>query len=293
VTDAAVHAFAEDEPPASRLAAALGVPLRLVDLHAFPDGETLVTAPESPPTVIAYRSLDRPNGKLVPLLLACDAWRRAGARRLVLVAPYLCYLRQDTLFQPGQSLSRDVIGGLLGPRFERIVTVNPHLHRTTDLGPVFGTEVTVLSAAGELARVLGGAGQAVVVGPDEESAPWAAAVGEAMGAPSLTLLKHRSGDRQVELTAPDPSALAGRRAILVDDICSSGATLARAVERLRAAGAASVEIAVTHALFDAEAEARLKAAGAARIVSTDSCAHPTNAVALAPLLAGALRSETA
>ncbi|MFN4177048.1 ribose-phosphate diphosphokinase [Phenylobacterium sp.] len=294
MTDAAVHAFAEDEVPAGRLAAALGVPLRLVDLHAFPDGETLVTVAESPPTVVVYRSLDRPNGKLVPLLLACDAWRRAGARRLVLVAPYLCYLRQDTLFRPGQSLSRDVIGGLLGPRFERIVTVNPHLHRTPDLGPVFpGAEVTVLSAARELARALGGADQAVVVGPDEESAPWAAAVGAALSAPSLTLLKHRSGDREVELTAPDPKALAGRRAILVDDICSSGATLARAVERLRAAGAASVEIAVTHALFDAEAEARLKAAGAVRIVSTDSCAHPTNAVALAPLLAGALRSETA
>jgi ribose-phosphate pyrophosphokinase len=293
VTDAAVHAFAEDEAPAGRLAAALGVPLRLVDLHAFPDGETLVTVPETPSTVIAYRSLDRPNGKLVPLLLACDAWRRAGARRLVLVAPYLCYLRQDTLFRPGQSLSRDVIGALLGPRFERIVTVNPHLHRTADLGPVFGTEVTVLSAAEALAGALGDGGSPVVVGPDEESAPWAAAVAEAMGAPSLALLKHRSGDRAVELTAPDPKALAGRRAILVDDICSSGATLARAVERLRAAGAGSVEIAVTHALFDAEAEARLKAAGAARIVSTDSCAHPTNAVALAPLLAGALRSETA
>ncbi|ACG76876.1 phosphoribosylpyrophosphate synthetase [Phenylobacterium zucineum HLK1] len=288
-----VHAFADEEAPASRLAAALGVPLRLVDVHAFPDGETLPRVPETAPTVIVYRSLDRPNPKLMPLMLACDAWRRAGAQRLVLVAPYLCYMRQDTVFEPGQSLSRDVIGALLGARFDRIVTVNPHLHRTSDLSAVFGCDADALSAAEDLARTLGGDGEPVVVGPDVESAPWAADVAGFLGAPSLTLAKRRRGDREVELSVPDPAMVAGRRAILVDDICSSGATLALAARRLVAAGAASVEIAVTHALFEPSADARLRAAGVQRIVSTDSCPHPTNAVALAPLLAVALAGEGA
>lgn len=286
-----VQAFAEDEAPARRLADALGAELALVALHAFPDGETLPTVPKPASTVLLYRSLDRPNPKLVPLLQAADALRRAGASRLVLVAPYLCYLRQDAVFASGQPLSRDVVLPLLGARFDRVVTVDPHLHRTGDLSAVLGTPATVVSAGEVLAEAVGGAGAPVVVGPDIESEPWAAAVAGPLGAPHLSLRKRRLGDREVVLDLPDGLSLAGRRVILVDDICSSGATLALATARMLEKGAATVEIAVTHALFDAATEARLRAAGAARIVSTDSCAHPTNAAPLAPRLAGALAQE--
>ena len=93
---------------------------------------------------------------------------------------------------------------------------------------------------------------------------------------------------------PPPAAaqkIRGRRAVIIDDICSSGTTLLSATRLLMDHGAASVEIAVVHALFDAAVAARLRAAGAARILSTDSCSHPTNAAVLAPLLAAALRTE--
>jgi ribose-phosphate pyrophosphokinase len=288
----AVHAFPEDEAPARRLAQALSLPLGLVDLHVFPDGETLPTVPGAVQTVLIYRSLDRPNDKIVPLLLACDAWRRAGARRLVLVAPYLCYLRQDTVFAAGQPLSRDVIAPLLAQRFERVVTVDPHLHRTLRLDPVFaGAQVTVLSAARDLARAVSGDDSPIVVGPDQESAAWAGVVAAGLNAPHITFTKERLGDREVRLSLPKASFVRSRRVVLVDDVCASGATLELAVRMLRDAGAVQVDICVTHALFDAATDARLRQAGAARIVSTDSCAHPTNAVALDRLLATALQRE--
>lgn len=288
---AVLHAFEDEAAPAGRLAAALGLEFGLVNLHEFPDGETLPTVPGAASTVLVYRSVDRPNPKLMPLLLACDAWRRAGARRLVLVAPYLSYLRQDALFEPGQSLSRDVLGGLLAPRFDRIVTVDPHLHRTADLSASWNTPVTVLSAAPLLAAALPGLAAPLVVGPDAEAGAWARALAEALGAPHVTFRKERHGDRDVQLTLPDGVAIRGRSAVLVDDVCSTGVTLERATERLGEAGAASVDVAVTHALFDDEALARLKRAGARRIVSSDSCEHPTNAAPLAGLLAAALRGE--
>ena len=78
---------------------------------------------------------------------------------------------------------------------------------------------------------------------------------------------------------------------LVDDICSSGATLLAAATQLKAAGAASVDVAVVHALFDGAAEARLRAAGVRRIVSTTSIRHPTNGADLSALLAQALKDE--
>lgn len=288
---AVLHAFEDEAAPAGRLAAALGVAFGQVALHRFPDGEALPTVPATTSSVLVYRSLDRPDPKLMPLLLACDAWRRAGARRLVLVAPYLSYLRQDAVFGPGQSLSRDVLGDLLGPRFDRIVTVDPHLHRTADLSARWNTPVTVLSAAPVLAAALPGLATPLVVGPDEEAGAWAAALADALGAPHVTFRKERRGDRDVELTLPAGLAIRGRSAVLTDDVCSTGVTLERATQRLREAGTVSVDVAVTHALFDDEAQARLKGAGARRIVSSDSCRHPTNAAPLAGLLAAALRDE--
>jgi ribose-phosphate pyrophosphokinase len=287
-----VQAFAEQAEPARALAQALGVGFHPVALHRFPDGEVMpVTSPWAG-TVIVYASLDHPNEKLIALILACDAWRRAGAVRLVLVAPYLCYMRQDVVFAPGQPLSRDVVCGLLGARFDRVVTVDAHLHRTRSLSAAFG-EVPAkdLSAAGPLAEALAGPDRPVVVGPDVESAPWVGRIARRLGGEALMFAKRRRGDAQVRLSPPDLAAVRGRAVMLVDDICSSGATLIAAAGLLREAGAASIDVGVVHALFDAGVEARLRAAGVGRIISTNSVQHPTNRAALAPLLADALRNE--
>jgi len=289
---AAVFAFADDHAPAHRLADQLGLPLHPVHLHQFPDGESLPTVAGGFTTAILYRGLANPDSKLFSLLLAADALRRAGTARLILAAPYLPYLRQDKVFAPGQPLSRDVLGGLLGPVFDRVLTVAPHLHRTGELTPVFGgTPVDIAPVAPLLARGLCGGPPPLVVGPDSESEPWVSAVAGEIDAEALVLRKVRRGDAAVELAVPDGVSLAGRRTVLVDDICSSGATLAAAARLLHARGAASVEAVVVHALFDEAAATSLRQAGIGRVASTDSCRHPTNRIYLAGLLADALRED--
>jgi len=289
---AAVYAFERDWAPAWRLAGELGLGLRAVKLRNFPDGESLPNVGDCPSNVLFYCSLDRPDAKLMSMLLAADALRRAGAKRLVLVVPYLPYMRQDAVFEPGEPLSRDVLGGLLGARFERIVTVEPHLHRTHDLTAVFGgTPVTALSAAPVLAARIRGDEPPLVVGPDAESDAWTAAVASCLGASHLTLQKVRRGDRDVTLTLPTEAEVRGRNVVLVDDICSTGATLAGAVRKVCEAGAASVDVLVVHALFQPRVGVTLRRLGARSLMSTDSCAHPSNAIHLAPLIASALREE--
>lgn len=285
-------AFPDEAAPAGRLARALGVEPGLIDLHQFPDGETLPTVPGAARTTVIYRSLDRPDPKLMPLLLAADAARGAGAERLVLVCPYLCYLRQDAVFAPGQPVSRDVICGLLGRAFDRVITVDAHLHRTSDLSAAMGVRADDLSAAEPLADALKGEAP-VVIGPDSESAPWAQRIADRLGGELLVFEKRRSGDRQVTLAAPDLSHVKGRRAVVVDDVASSGTTILAVTEALERAGAARMEVGVVHALFGPDVGERMKAAGVARVVSTDSVAHPTNAAHLAGILAEALREEFA
>lgn len=280
---------------AGRLAALSGISCKGVDIHSFPDGESLVTVGNSADTAILYCSLDRPNTKLVELMLAAAALRDQGVERLILIAPYLCYMRQDTAFHAGEAVSQRVIGDWLAGLFDRIITVDPHLHRTPDIKDVFpGAEADALSATSTLARLIRGdncSEDFVLVGPDGESRQWVQQIAALLSVPMLIGDKVRDGDRRVRIHIPHREQVSGRIAYVVDDVVSSGVTLATSAELLIEAGASRVEVIVVHALCGPDDLTHMKNAGIDRLRSTDSVLHPTNAVSLAPLLAGALENE--
>lgn len=130
---------------------------------------------------------------------------------------------------------------------------------------------------------------ALLMGPDGESAQWVAQAAARHGLEHAVCTKERHGDRSVTIHLPPVAvqgrAGQGRAVVLLDDMASTGHTLAQAARLLLQDGAASVDVAVTHALIDAEALAALHAAGAGEFWSTDCVAHPTNAVAMAVALA--------
>jgi ribose-phosphate pyrophosphokinase len=131
----------------------------------------------------------------------------------------------------------------------------------------------------------------VVVGPDAESEPWVRDLAGRLGLAHAVARKTRRSDRSVAISFTDSSLFAGRPALLVDDIVSSGGTLMTCAKALQAAGATTVDAVVTHALFAPELVASLVEAGIRSIKSTDSVPHPTNAIALDAVLAGILRKE--
>src|SRR5690606_40721282 len=89
--------FPDSLAPARRLADALGGDCGAIDVHRYPDGESLVTLPpQLADTVVLFRGLEDANARLVELLLACDGARANGARRIILVAPYLCRSEEHT-----------------------------------------------------------------------------------------------------------------------------------------------------------------------------------------------------
>jgi ribose-phosphate pyrophosphokinase len=287
-----VHAFPDSLVFARKLGGALGRPLERITLHHFPDWESLVRVRATPGApAIVVRSLDDPNAKLVELLLAADALRRAGAGPLTLVAPYLAYMRQDRIFAPGEPISQRVVGALLGGAFDRVLTVEAHLHRIRKLAEVFPCRAASLAAAPALARWLREhAAGALLVGPDEESEVWVRDVAAEAGLACSIGRKRRRSDAEVELSLPAlPAGVT--RAVLVDDIVSTGGTLAGAARALRRAGVATVEALVVHAVFAAGSLAALAEAGVARVVSTDTIPHPTNEIGVAALLATALVDE--
>ena len=180
-----IHSFPDSAALGRGLARSLGIGSAAIGIHQFPDGETLVRVkPTTGKLAILVQLLHNPNAKLFPTLLASDALRRAGAERVILVAPYLPYMRQDSVFNPGEPLSQSVIAGILGRSFDHIVTIEPHLHRTHQLSDVFPCSTHAVSAAPILARWIQRTGRgSLVVGPDEESAPWICAIADSAKLP--------------------------------------------------------------------------------------------------------------
>lgn len=280
---------------AGRLAARLDAAVERLETRRFPDGESLVRAPAHAPTTILYGSLNDPDAKLIRLILAAAALRDLGAGRVVLVAPYLCYMRQDKAFREGEAVSQQVIGRLLAEHLDRIVTVDPHLHRVASLSEALpGIEATALTAAPVLGEALmaDGAEPPLLAGPDSESRRWVEAIARPRGLDWVVAEKTRKGDRDVRIDLPDAAAAKDRRVVIVDDVVSSGSTMAALAGILKQAGAARIEAIATHDLARPKARAALHAAGIERIQTTDSVPRAGSpALSLAPLLAQALADE--
>lgn len=282
--------FEEDREFALALAEAAHLEAACVQRHRFPDGELKLRLPPTlPQRVVLLRTLNDPNEKLVELLLIADSARGAGARHLSLVAPYLAYMRQDMAFNPGEVVSQRVVGRFLANLFDAVITVDPHLHRVATLQEAVPVpQAIVLSGAPLLADLIAQQRPgALLMGPDEESAQWIAQAAARHGSAYGVCRKVRHGDRDVSIELPT-IPVTGRAVVLLDDVASSGHTLAVATRLLLAAGATTVDVAVTHALFAQGATELIASAGVQHIWSTNCITHPSNTVCMARSMAAAL-----
>jgi ribose-phosphate pyrophosphokinase len=282
--------FEDESALALRLAQASGLRCAAIERHCFPDGEIRLRLPlPLPERVVILRGLQHGGDKLTELLLAAPTARSLGARHLALVCPYLAYMRQDMAFRPGEAVSQRIVGRLLADLFDTVITVDPHLHRVASLHEaVPAAHALALSGAPLLGDwIATQLHQPLLMGPDAESAAWVTQAAAAHGFDHAVCEKVRHGDRQVEIALPH-RPLKGRAVVLIDDVASSGRTLAQATRLLVQAGAASVDVAVTHALFMDDALAVIHAAGVRHVWSTDCIAHPSNVVSMVPALASAL-----
>lgn len=279
---------------AARLARALRgeTSVHEVDVHAFPDGESLVRVQPSSTAddVLLVCSLHPPDAVTVPLLMAADTLRELGARRIGLVAPYLAYMRQDRRFEPGQAISARLYAKLLSDHFDWLVTVDPHLHRIHRLDEVYTLQSHVVHAAATLAAWIGEhVDTPVIVGPDGESGQWARDVAARIGAPVAVMEKVRLGDTHVRSSVPQVHDYLDHTPVLLDDIISSGHTLVAAIEHLRALGTPAPVCVAVHGLMAGQARQIIEQAGAARVACTNTVHGPVNVIDVSDALAEGVR----
>lgn len=288
---AIVFALPGNEALADALATQAALLRGGLNCRSFADGETYLRflTPVAGRRVVLACTLDQPDAKLLRLLLAANILRELGATQLILVAPYLPYLRQDQRFHEGEGVSARHIAKLLSTHFDGLITVDPHLHRIAHLEDIYTLRLRVVQAAPLMAAwVAREVERPVLIGPDAESAQWVSAVAAAAGCPFRVLEKHRRGDREVRLDAMDLGAVRDHTPVLVDDIIATARTQIAAIQLLAEQGLPAPVCIAVHAIFAGDAAGALAAAGAHRVVSCNSITHASNAIDLRPSLAAAL-----
>lgn len=284
---AAIYTFPGNHAQGKQVADTLELSSYKVAIHHFPDKESLVTLPEKKSDhIIFYLSLDYPNNKLIELLLACKTVRKQGVKCLTLVAPYLSYMRQDKSFHKEEAVSQVIIGQWLSELFDNVITVDPHLHRISSLDEVIpNTKNIVLSATSLLGEFVKSLNKPVyLLGPDEESLQWVKQVAKISQSLYSVAAKKRFSDIQVEIQLPENN-FQDQHIILIDDVISTGNTVAETATKLYTKGAQQVDVIATHALFTKDAMETLNNSNIKNIWSSDSIAHSTNKISLNHLLA--------
>jgi ribose-phosphate pyrophosphokinase len=282
-----------NERLADALTAELGAERGSAVVRRFPDGECYVRVeqPVRGRNVILVCTLHHPDDKVLPLAFLAATARELGASSVGLVAPYLAYMRQDRRFREGEGVSSTYFAQLLSPSFHWLVTVDPHLHRWSSLAEVYRIPSAAVHAASAVSDwIRQNVHLPLVIGPDVESAQWVEAVASGAGAPHVVLSKSRRGDEDVSVSLPDVSRWQAHTPVLVDDIISTAHTMIESVRHLESAGLAAPVCVGIHAVFADRAYEQLLAAGAARIATTDTIPHPTNQIAVAPVLAEGIRA---
>jgi len=280
-----------------KIAQELGVESLNTESKKFPDGENYIRINIENETLIAGKeviivqstgpsaSADQ-NGRLMELFMMIDSVKRMGAKKIIVVVPYIAYARQDKIFRPGESQFGHAIIYIINYfGIDEFYAVDVH-------APIMLNECSCKAINIDSMKLLAdyvkskGAKDIVVVSPDkgaiERSMAFAKHFGENI---PVELLEKERDVKTGEIDMSGKLNLKDKDVVIADDIIATGGTMATAIKIAKESGARKVFAVATHALLLGQAKFRIIKAGADEIIGTDSIDNEASKVSLAKIIA--------
>lgn len=255
-------------------------------IKRFPDGESYVRINSIVKNKVAilFCTLNDPDKKILSLMFAAKTLKESGAKKIILISPYLPYMRQDKRFKPGETITAKLLAEFLSDWIDYLVTIDPHLHRIHQLANIYSIPVLTLHAAREIAQwIKENIPSPFLIGPDSESKQWVFEIAEQLKAPYIVCSKNRLSAREVKIEIP-PFSSTDKTLILLDDIISTGSSMIAILKQLSLRGLNGICLAV-HPLFHKKTKNDLLTAGAVAIITCNTISNSTNQINILDLIA--------
>lgn len=270
---------------ATNLASRLHQPLMHTTYKRFPDDEFYVRLHDNiagQDVLIVQTAY--PDPKIIELFLLQDAVHDAGAKTITVILPYFGYSRQDKKFENGEAISARAIAQHISLHADCVVTVDPHKDHILKFFTVPAYSCTAVST---IAHYLKEKNIDFILAPDKGAKERAREAAAFINCEYDYLEKTRIDGSTVKIT-PKKLDARGRHVAIIDDIISTGSTMAHSIKELKKQGAASVSVACTHGLFVGGAKEKLLDADCDEIISTDTIETEYSKVSAAECIAETL-----
>ncbi len=272
-----LFALSSNRALAEEISKTSGIEISNVDVFKFSDGEITVNIEESVRghDVFIVQSTSAPaNEHLMELLIMADAMKRASARTLTVIMPYYGYSRQDRKAKSRQPITAKLIADMLQVAgVNRLICIDLH---AAQIQGFFNVPIDNFPAAPLLADYFLYSKKLkniVVVSPDHGGATRARIFARILNAPLAIIDKRRSAPNKAEVQNIIGD-VAGKTAIMVDDIIDTAGTLIAGAEALIKAGAIDVYAAATHPVLSGDAIERIEESVLCEVVVTDTINIP-------------------
>jgi len=287
----AVIAGSASKDLGKRIARRLKAPYVEAKTRVFPDGESKITFGRIPKNsvVLVVQSTYPPVDTNLLQALSIISQARNVSSKIYAVLPYMGYARQDRQFLSGEVVTMSIVARMLqAAGAKKIVVVD--IHSKIALNH-FKIPKENVSAIPELAKYFKKMKlkNALVVSPDMGGTLRAKKFAALLNTDFIALKKSRNRKTGKVLIQSSKVDVRGKDLILVDDIISTGSSIVKAAQFLKRQRCKRVFVACTHGLFVDDAEKRIKKAGVARIISTNTIPRNTSKVDVSGVIAESLQ----
>ena len=276
----------------SRVAHATGGASIQLEHKVFPDGETYIRFPISVAgeKVAVVQSCHPPQNKnLIDLLFILDAARDMGAKETAAVVPYFAYARQDDAYRIGEAISARTVARMVeATGTSHFLTVDVPSNKALRFFTIHSENLTCMNLIAAYLKSLS-LQSPYVLAPDDGAIPLAKTAADTLHTEYAWFEKSRDKITGAVTTTGKDVDLRDRDAIVVDDVISTGKTIANTARIAKRQGARKLIAACAHLLLVGDAEQTLRSAGVDLVTGTDSIETGSRPVSVAPVLAEALR----